>query len=634
MSWSGPVNGTAPYQPHPYANGLPGYGASHTHLPAQHQAYGQYPPGPSYNAPGPPQRPPNSQPPKKKGNPIITRYPPPPGYRGPVQPQGPFNTNQYSTQYQPPQPPFAPTTSAPAYPSQGYAVPQAGHGYPLQGYGPSNAPGLPQQPHPAIQNYQWPQQGYHQNQPQSQAPIYPSYPVRSASIDPASRSFAHSSCWPQQHAPSQSYSNYNGPSQSTPQVFDPNATPTPTTAHMAAGQASQATSQSSSAVELSATSEKSQLYLAWDDWDFDFEGAIWPKSNEPVDPNLSLGVIIWHPAKQVTRALPSTFDAAEEQALRPAPEGLDNGESVSMYFTTENSHEAFLDVRQTDEWETIRDDPIFVVFNDKDMRQNLVSLEDCIAQRDRPDALFQSAQNDNDEEMPDASWSVMDHLEQVLCSTRGAPQTKGIRLKETHTDVSQEDVLARLGVTGAPKPPSHDPLPPSLLRLEQSQVSLPEKPAAQAFLPSSSHPTPQKAHSYGGHKAKDGSCVDLRTYGSTSSGNGHRYPIPPPPPEPQRQGSWGRPQYNDQSYDGSRGSPALSDGSNHTMAGSDFGPEKPESITAKDDSAIPTLTRSDSSFARKRSYEDADHDNEQPRQHNDYTKRKRRSQVDAVYSRR
>jgi len=38
-------------------------------------------------------------------------------------------------------------------------------------------------------------------------------------------------------------------------------------------------------------SKPGELYLAWDDWDFDFDGAIWPKGNEPIDPNLSLGVI-------------------------------------------------------------------------------------------------------------------------------------------------------------------------------------------------------------------------------------------------------------------------------------------------------------------------------------------------------
>jgi hypothetical protein len=67
------------------------------------------------------------------------------------------------------------------------------------------------------------------------------------------------------------------------------------------------------------------------------------------------------------------------------------------------------------------------------------------------------------------------------------------------------------------------------------------------------------------------------------------------------------------------------------MVGSDFEPEKPGSNPDKEGSAVPGLTRSDSSFSRKRSYEDSDHGDERVRQHDDFTKRKRRSQVDAAY---
>lgn len=218
-------------------------------------------------------------------------------------------------------------------------------------------------------------------------------------------------------------------------------------------------SQPASVTEGSFSGDKASLRLDLDDWDFDFEGAIWPKSNEPVDPALSLGVIIWHPAKQVTRALPSTFDLAEEQSLKPSPEKLENGESVSIYFTAENSHEAFLDVRQTSQWDAIRDDPIFVVLTDDEMRKNMVSLEDCIGQRDRPDDPQWDSQHDNDEEMPDASWSVMDHLEQVLSRTNGgASQSTPKQTAASPAGPSQEDILAKLGVTGTPKPPSGEPI--------------------------------------------------------------------------------------------------------------------------------------------------------------------------------
>lgn len=248
------------------------------------------------------------------------------------------------------------------------------------------------------------------------------------------------------------------PPQQAYSSSDPNATPTPTSAQLAPGLGPRSFSQPTSVKNETTPADKPQLYLAWDDWDFDFEGAIWPKSNEAVDPTLSLGVIIWHPAKQVTRALPSTFDEAEEQALRPPPESLSNGDSVSIYFMAENSHEAFLDVRQTDEWERIKDDPIFVVFTDEAMQQNLVSFEDCIAQRERPDEETAMVQDDQDEQMPDASWNIMDHLEQELASNNRAPQPNG-RVGTTITNSSQEDILAKLGVTGAPKPPSDEPMP-------------------------------------------------------------------------------------------------------------------------------------------------------------------------------
>lgn len=238
-------------------------------------------------------------------------------------------------------------------------------------------------------------------------------------------------------------------------------------------------SQPASATEGSHFGDKSSLCLDHDDWDFDFEGAIWPKSNEPVDPALSLGVIIWHPAKQVTRALPSTFDEAEEQALKPTPDKLENGESVSMYFTHANSHEAFLDVRQTDEWESIQDDPIFVVFTDHEMRTNLVSLEDCIGQRDRPDEWFMESRRDHDEEMPDANWSVMDNLEQVLSATNGtATRFQPVQPKtDSPPAPSQEDILAKLGVTGAPKPHSNEPMSLLFSSFDEAPRANPERQA-------------------------------------------------------------------------------------------------------------------------------------------------------------
>jgi hypothetical protein len=200
---------------------------------------------------------------------------------------------------------------------------------------------------------------------------------------------------------------------------------------------------------------------------------------------LSLGVIVWHPAKQVTRALPSTFAEAEEQALKPIPERLGNGESVSIYFTAENSHEAFLNIRQMEEWDLIKDDPVFVVFTDEDMSQHLVTLEDCIAQRDRPDELITSTKKEEDEVMDEVDWSVMDNLEQAL-STGGAEakheQTdQGPRAMHNQT---QEDILAMLGVTGSPKPLSDEHRSFSASTTDEKlSVPLLEKPSLTHSLP-------------------------------------------------------------------------------------------------------------------------------------------------------
>ncbi|KAH7395092.1 hypothetical protein DE146DRAFT_756966 [Phaeosphaeria sp. MPI-PUGE-AT-0046c] len=607
-----------------YANGQSGFGAQQPSHYVQQPPYGQFPPVPAYPAAGPPQRPPNIQPPKKKGNPIITRYPPPPGYRGPAQPQGPFHANPYPKQYQGPQPGIPPT-----YPTPGYAGPPTPQGYSPQTYGPPHPPAYPPQSYPPTPTYSWPQQGYQPNQPYSQPhnhPVTPAYaPPASnhASYQPQTAPLGNGWGWPSSNGQSQpppghEYNSYSGPPHQSYQGSDPNATPTPTSAHMVGVQVSQPYSQPTSTKDEKAPGDKPQLFLAWDDWDFDFEGAIWPKSNEALDPALSLGVIIWHPAKQVTRALPSTFDEAEEEALRPSPEGLGNGNSVSVYFMPENSHEAFLDVRQTDEWERIKDDPIFVVFTDEAMQQNLVSLEDCIAQRDRPDEDA-AMHSDPDEQMPDASWNVMDHLEQELANNHRLPRFNE-RSRATSTDPSQEDILARLGVTGPPKPPSDEPMPLPFrengdaepLRFRQHSQLLTGQASASAGATANS--TPQSGRN------------------SMLSGRGHQqqHPVPPPPPPPlgQRFGSWAQTQQNSPSTLDSRGSPALSEGSNHTMAGSDF---EPDNNTAKGEDMIPAPARRTSSFNRKRSYEDADQDHERQPQQDDYSKRKRRSQVDAAY---
>ncbi|KAJ4352344.1 uncharacterized protein N0V89_007692 [Didymosphaeria variabile] len=649
MSWNGAATGVASFQQPPYSNGYPGqapFPNQPTPQYGQQPGYSQYQSGFSHPQPGAPPPPPKSFPPKKKGNPVITRYPPPPGYRGPAQPQGPFGTVQYPT----PQQGYSHGPTAPApYPTPPYQGPSPTQGYSPQGYGPPQShpsqQGFPQSGYQPTQNYHWPQQ-----QPQSypqppvsqslpypasqhysqQQPGYQQYPNQPPPINTNQPAWPNTQGWPQTpgsatYPPPNQYNSYGvSPANSQP-TTDPNATPTPSSANPAFAQSTPTNTQPPSATSEVAPEKNPPLFLGWDDWDFDFDGAIWPKANEPVDPDLSLGVITWRPAKQVTRALPATFAEAEEQSLKPPAERLGNGESVSLYFAAENSYEAFLDVRKTDEWYNIKDDPAFVVFTEEEMERNLVSIESCLSLRDRPDENEAEVADKGNEHVHDPAWNVMDNLEQALSGDmEDVKKPTPIRpALNTSRDQIQEDILARLGVTGSPKPPSGEA--PPLLRDDHVLASLPPKPPAP---PSTSIPPrpevgPHRAQSYGGHRNSTYGTAIPRPYGSMSSAtslqslpvqNDGRTNIRPSNLPMQPHG-------NGVSPSASAMSPAHSEGSNKTAVGPGFGTEE---------AAHPQLNRSDSSSARKRSYEDTDQDGH-TRQQDDHTKRKRRSQVDAAY---
>ncbi|KAF2688194.1 hypothetical protein K458DRAFT_176384 [Lentithecium fluviatile CBS 122367] len=656
MSWSGPVAG-APYQPPSFPQGQPAFGQPQTYQYGQQPGNGQYQPAPTYPQPGVP---PQNRPPKKKGNPIITKYPPPPGYRGPAQPQGPYGATQYQGQYpqyppaqQPQQSyPQAPSTPS-AYPTQGYQAPPAPapQSYPPQTYGQPPTPSYQQAP-----NYQWPQatpQGYAQQPGFSQPPSYPNgqaytphqgaypgWPAPPTPVEQNQQNWSQPQGW-QQLSPSGPYlatghfNSFAAPPVNSQPVPDPNALPTPVSAHPANSQSTPLSAQPPSATGENALGEKGPLNLALYDWDFDFDGAIWPKANEPVDPNFSLGQIVWHPAQQVTRALPSTFAEAEEQAADPPAARLENGESVSIYFTAENSYEAFLHVKQTDEWDKIKDDPIFVEFTDEKMAP-LMHIERCIALRDRPDEPFQEIKQEEDVEMVDSTYDVMGDLEQALSAKVESQKPSTFRQEASFlSDPRQEEALAKLGVVdGPPKPPSKEAVYFQSSSLNaKPPASLPPKPPAppSTNIPPRPELPPHRAHSYGGpHNSTYGTPIQ-RSYGSLSSSRS----TPPGPKRYEPQGSSiSRDRPSGHTFDGARDSPAGSEGSGRMMAGSDFESEKTTNGAGKTAGGATQLRRSDSSFTRKRSYEDTDTDDQKMRQHDDHAKRKRRSQVAPAYSRR
>lgn len=277
------------------------------------------------------------------------------------------------------------------------------------------------------------------------------------------------------------------------------------------------------------------------------------------------------------------------------------------------------------------------------MQHNLVPIEDCISQRDRSDEPLEPDTNTTDAEMHEADWSVMDNLEQAL-SARGGEA-------ESTQPQTQEDILASLGVTGLPKPVSQETMMfPMPVRELRSAVSLSKEPdlslratyvlanyLSQSELTdfSTTHlPQPPRTRSLSTRVIAPPS-VTQRPYGSMSSSSLSRPPPPPLPVEHDRFDPWNpshrRQQYHTNGFNGGRGSPARSEASNGTAAGSDFGTEK--GLEAQDISLTPgsKFERSDSSVSRKRSYGDTDADDDRLRQHDDHTKRKRRSLVDAAY---
>jgi hypothetical protein len=190
--------------------------------------------------------------------------------------------------------------------------------------------------------------------------------------------------------------------------------------------------------------------------------------------------------------LPSTFKEAEGQANEEPAVKYGNGESVSKYFTLGNSHEAFLDVRQTNDWPKVKDDPAFVEFPPAE-EMDLIPLQECIDRRHRPDEPLEEVNEVGEEETQDSSWNVMDNLERALSDETAEPKAPTAReADEIAVDPRQEDILAKLGVTGAPKPPSKETITLPFPRSETTNTtslpgrppaSLPEKPPAPPASP-------------------------------------------------------------------------------------------------------------------------------------------------------
>ncbi|KAK4988378.1 hypothetical protein LTR50_004010 [Elasticomyces elasticus] len=472
MSWD--PAGYAPYPPR-YDGGYDQrpYPPSQVYPPPQHyqhplhgHASYEQPPYPAGYPPAPSGPPPSSYPPpakRAKGNPTITRYPPPPGYGGPPQPLAAYPPNVY--------PP----------PAQGYPT----HYPPPQDYSPQNYPPPtsygqypPPQDHPLelsydFQGYEQPPYGYERSR---EYPPSEGRPGRGKH-----RPFRNLTWQPNKPTSSTKSSETNG---------------TPTQQSVKIGMLGQAPSLASHKL---APGEE-------DPFELDFESeAPYAHNPEEIVSELSLGLIIWHPAEPVHRAVPSTYQEANLEAMAPAVPKKGEEGCVSRFFTPQNEHESLLNVRQTDYWQVIKDDLIFVEFP---ARSTLIPLYQVIASRKRPDLNVEGAKTDDHTgdvtgeamdvdctgsdygahegsatpvQTERSSHNVLDSLEQALFpedhvdgakpeslsragtltpATRSEKQpsvqrrtSKSSKVKPVLNDKNpnQEDILASLGVTGSPK---------------------------------------------------------------------------------------------------------------------------------------------------------------------------------------
>ncbi|PGH28831.1 hypothetical protein GX50_08421 [[Emmonsia] crescens] len=96
------------------------------------------------------------------------------------------------------------------------------------------------------------------------------------------------------------------------------------------------------------------------------------------DSRLSQGEIVWRPANQVARPLPSTFDERDDVGMLPPFASLPPGMSVSKYILDKGPEEFVSNIRNTEDWPFMMSDPIFLEIS---MECQLIPIDELIARR-------------------------------------------------------------------------------------------------------------------------------------------------------------------------------------------------------------------------------------------------------------
>ncbi|PGH01848.1 hypothetical protein AJ79_07783 [Helicocarpus griseus UAMH5409] len=96
------------------------------------------------------------------------------------------------------------------------------------------------------------------------------------------------------------------------------------------------------------------------------------------DANPGQSEIVWRPANQVARPLPSTFDERDDVGMLPPFASLPPGMSVSRYILDRPAEEFMPNIKNTEDWPFMMADPIFLEIS---MECELVPIDDLIARR-------------------------------------------------------------------------------------------------------------------------------------------------------------------------------------------------------------------------------------------------------------
>ncbi|TKX21932.1 hypothetical protein C1H76_5824 [Elsinoe australis] len=593
---------------------------------------------------------------------VVTYYPPPPGYVPPPNaqiPQAAWQAGQYQQS--------AWTPQQQAYYQQYYQqYAQAAGGYPS--YPQANG----------WQHSQGYQHGYHQGQPQGQSMSQYSaqgYPAYGASNYSGYQNYQapnqqQGNQWPTQ--PPQSGPSAGSPQQSTPDVSQGFAKPiAPASATYASqDRTSRAVSiATSNAGDSVAADDEYKPVHEFDETDYCRE-ASYVKDGDSIPQNLSLGTIVYCPARAAKTALPATYQEAELDLLAPkVREGED--ESISKYFVTSRLDTIDLSVRQIEEeWNEVKEDMIFRDYPPAHVA-DYIPVTQVVAERDRPDpdpssryppvkeptldpspppalrtgdsevAEKPSVNNpDSDEEdeamdlgsdsedgpSPQPSTSGRaespadtDHMDDAPSESNAIKVDHDRHPKQNgFKDRAQEDALASLGVSGSPSSAADERSPlngtPPIHQDQFQGRGVQPTGSGQHHHGPLGPPPAQGRH--GEHRRSVGSRMP---YGP--------YNVPPPPEPVDMENPWRNPE----NY-GRRGSSA-SNTSQHTVPGGDFDDNSDHDKTPR---AQPQQQQNGS--GRKRGYEEMQHSNRHrgSRQEDDTTPRQRRfrPKVADAYSRR